>query len=147
MPIPKRDFVSPPRFIVVRSFDINHPGTEPENLQGGVAWGTLTRSIILLGEVVEIKPGIITKHQNGEHTMEPLYSRIISLRTENNDLIYTVPGGLIGVRLKLDPFLIIKNKLNGRILGHPGKLSDIYTIIHYNIHLIKNLGINSYLNI
>ena len=54
--------------------------------------------------MVEIKLGVITKYQNGEYTMEPLYSRIISLKTENNDLIYDVPGGLIGVRLKLEPF-------------------------------------------
>ena len=49
LPIPKRDFISPPRFVVIRSFDINHPGTEPENLEGGVAGGTLTRGILRLG--------------------------------------------------------------------------------------------------
>ena len=55
LPIPKRDFVSPPRFIVVRSFDINKPGTESKNLKGDVAGGTLI-SILKVGEVVEIKP-------------------------------------------------------------------------------------------
>jgi translation initiation factor 2 subunit 3 len=139
LPIPKRDFVSPPRFIVIRSFDINHPGTEGENLEGGVAGGTLTRGILRLGEVVEIKPGFITKNQNGEHVVQPLYSRIVSLRTEENDLIYAVPGGLIGVGLKLDPFLTSKDKLNGRILGYPGKLPDIYISIVVKTHLMARL--------
>jgi translation initiation factor 2 subunit 3 len=137
LPIPKRDFVSPPKFVVIRSFDINHPGTEAEDLKGGVAGGTLTRGILRLGEVVEIKPGIISKGQKGEHIVQPLYSRIVSLKAENNDLIYAVPGGLIGVGLKIDPFLTSKDKLNGRILGHPGKLPDIYTSIVVKTHLMS----------
>ena len=139
LPIPKRDFISPPRFIIIRSFDINHPGTEAEDLQGGVAGGTLTKGIIRLGEIVEIKPGFISKNQNGEHVVQPLYSRIVSLRTENNELLYAVPGGLIGVGLKLDPFLTSKDKLIGRILGHPGKLPDIFVSIIVKTHLMARL--------
>ena len=41
LPVPKRDITSPPRFIVVRSFDVNHPGEESQNLKGGIAGGTL----------------------------------------------------------------------------------------------------------
>jgi len=52
LPISKRDFISPPLLIAVRSFDFNKPGTEVENLQGGVAGGTLTRCILCLGEIV-----------------------------------------------------------------------------------------------
>ena len=137
LPIPKRDFVSPPRLIVVRSFDNNYPGTAPDNLKGGVVGGTLTRGILRLGEVVEIRPGTISKKQNGEYEVQPLFSRIVSLRTENNELIYAVPGGLIGVGLKLDPFLTSKDKLIGRILGHPGKLPDIYSSIVVKTHLMS----------
>ena len=93
LPIPKRDFISPPRFIIIRSFDINKPGTDAENLQGGVAGGTLTRGIIRLGEIVEIKPGIISKNDEGKSVVQTLYSRIVSLKTETNDLLYAVPGG------------------------------------------------------
>ena len=139
LPIPKRDFISPPRFIIIRSFDINHPGTEEKDLQGGVAGGTLTKGILRLGEIVEIKPGFISKNQNGEHVVQPLYSRIVSLRTENNELLYAVPGGLIGVGLKLDPFLTSKDKLIGRILGHPGKLPDIFVSIIVKTHLMARL--------
>ena len=81
LPIPKRDLLSPPRFIVVRSFDINHPGEESENLQGGVAGGTLMRGVLRVGEVVEIRPGIVIKDPSGSYkSITPIYSRIVSLR-------------------------------------------------------------------
>jgi len=139
LPIPKRDFISPPRFIVIRSFDTNKPGTEPEHLEGGVVGGTLTRGILRVGEMVEIRPGILSKNENGQHVVQPLYSRIVSIRTEENQLIYAVPGGLIGVGLKIDPFMTSKSKFGGRIMGHPGKLPDIYTTFVINIHLMSRL--------
>lgn len=139
LPIPKRDLISPPRFIVVRSFDINHPGEEAENLQGGVAGGTLMRGILRVGEIVEIRPGIVMKDATGYKSITPIYSRIVSLRAENNDLIYAIPGGLIGVGLKVDPFLTRANKLIGKFLGHPGKLPDINASIVVKTHLLKNI--------
>ena len=86
MSISKRDLLSPPRFIVIRSFDINHPVEESENLQGGVSGGTLMRGVLRVGEVVEIRPGIAIKDPSGK-SITPIYSRIVSLRAENNDLI------------------------------------------------------------
>ena len=140
LPIPKRDLLSPPRFIVVRSFDINHPGEESENLQGGVAGGTLMRGVLRVGEVVEIRPVIVLKDTTGSYkSITPIYSRILSLRAENNDLIYAIPGGLIGVGLKVDPFLTRANKLIGKFLGHPGKLPEIYVSIVVKTHLLKNI--------
>ena len=86
----------------------------------------LIRGILKVGEVVEIKPGIIEiNNQNGKKKI-PLISRIVSLMAEENDLIYCIPGGLIGVGLKIDPFLTRSDRLVGGILGHPGKLPDIY---------------------
>ncbi len=139
LPIPKRDFVSPPRFIVVRSFDINYPGEETENLQGGVAGGTLIRGILRVGEIVEIRPGVVLKDASGYRSVTPIYSRIVSLKAEKNDLIYAIPGGLIGVGLKVDPFLTRGNRLVGKFLGHPGKLPDINVSIVVKTHLLKRL--------
>ena len=139
LPIPKRDFISPPRFIVVRSFDINYPGEEAQNLQGGVAGGTLIRGVLKVGEIVEIRPGIVSKDPDGKKKITPIYSRIVSLKAEKNDLIYAIPGGLIGVGLKIDPFLTRSNRLVGKILGHPGKLPDIHDKIYVKTHLLKRL--------
>ena len=37
----RRDFVSPPQMIVIRSFDVNKPGSEVDDLKGGVAGGSI----------------------------------------------------------------------------------------------------------
>ena len=139
IPIPKRDFLSPPRFIIVRSFDVNHPGEEPQNLKGGVAGGTLVRGIIKLGETVEIRPGQSMVSPTGTTKLTPILTRIVSLKTEKNDLIYAVPGGLIGVGLTIDPYLTKGDHLVGKILGHPGELPDILTKIIVRCHLLRGL--------
>lgn len=37
----RSDFVSPPQMIVIRSFDVNKPGSEVDDLKGGVAGGSI----------------------------------------------------------------------------------------------------------
>jgi translation initiation factor 2 subunit 3 len=115
LPIPIRDFNSAPKFIVVRSFDVNHPGEEAIKLQGGVAGGTLIRGVLRLGEEVEIRPGIISRSQEGNLKVTPILTKIVSLKAEKNELIYAVPGGLIGVGLQIDPFLTKGDRLVGRV--------------------------------
>lgn len=43
IPIPERNFVSPPNMIVIRSFDVNKPGFEVDEIRGGVAGGSILR--------------------------------------------------------------------------------------------------------
>ncbi len=46
-----------------------------------------------------MRPGIVSKDQEGKLTCRPIFSRIVSLFAEQNDLQYAVPGGLIGKNL------------------------------------------------
>lgn len=46
IPIPLRDFSAPPRLIVIRSFDVNKPGCEVDDLKGGVAGGSILRGVL-----------------------------------------------------------------------------------------------------
>ncbi len=46
IPIPVRDFTSTPRLIVIRSFDVNKPGAEVDDLKGGVAGGSIMRGVL-----------------------------------------------------------------------------------------------------
>lgn len=48
IPIPERNFVSPPNMIVIRSFDVNKPGFEVDEIKGGVAGGSILRVCVLL---------------------------------------------------------------------------------------------------
>ena len=43
-----------------------------------------------------MRPGIVSKDNDGVLKCQPIKSRIVSLFAEQNDLQYAVPGGLIG---------------------------------------------------
>lgn len=43
IPIPERNFISPPNMIVIRSFDVNKPGSEVDEIRGGVAGGSILK--------------------------------------------------------------------------------------------------------
>lgn len=127
IPIPVRDFTSDPRLIVIRSFDVNKPGAEVDDLKGGVAGGSILTGVLRLGQEVEIRPGIVTKDSQGRTKCQPIFSRIMSLHAENNLLQFAVPGGLIGVGTRIDPTLCRADRLVGQVLGAVGKLPKIYT--------------------
>jgi translation initiation factor 2 subunit 3 len=127
IPVPVRDFASDPRLIVIRSFDVNKPGAEVDELKGGVAGGSILTGVLRLGQEVEIRPGIVTKDSAGRNKCKPIFSRIMSLHAENNLLQFAVPGGLIGVGTRIDPTLCRADRLVGQVLGAIGKLPKIYT--------------------
>ena len=96
IPVPPRDFSAAPHMIVIRSFDVNKPGAEIEELKGGVAGGSILTGVLKLGDEIEIRPGIVSKDDQGKIQCRPIFSRIVTLFAENNDLKFAVPGGLIG---------------------------------------------------
>lgn len=144
IPVPVRDFVSPPQMIVIRSFDVNKPGSEVEELKGGVAGGSILQGVLRMGQEVEVRPGIITKDAEGRVRCLPIYSRIVGLFTESNALQYAVPGGLIGVGLTVDPTLTRADRLVGQVLGQVGALPDVFSELEINFFLLRRLlGVRS----
>jgi translation initiation factor 2 subunit 3 len=63
----------------------------------------------------QVRPGIITKDSEGRVKCIPIYSRIVSLFAEQNELQFAVPGGLIGVGLTVDPTLTRADRLVGQV--------------------------------
>ena len=53
IPVPVRDFTSDPRLIVIRSFDVNKPGAEVDELMGGVVGGSILRGILKVTKAFE----------------------------------------------------------------------------------------------
>lgn len=49
-----------------------------------------------VGQEIEVRPGIVSKDQEGKLMCKPIFSKIVSLFAEHNDLQYAAPGGLIG---------------------------------------------------
>ena len=139
IPVPPRDFSASPRLIVIRSFDVNKPGSEIDDLKGGVAGGSILNGVFKIGDEIEIRPGIVTKDDNGKIQCKPIFSHIVTLFAEHNDLKFAVPGGLIGLGTKVDPTLCRAGRLGGQVVGAKGNLPSIYTDIEINYFLLRRL--------
>ena len=82
---------------------------------------------------------MVLKDSNGKLKCEPIRSKIVSLFAEKNDLMYAVPGGLIGVGTKIDPTLCKADRLVGQLLGAVGRLPKTYTVFEISYHLFKRV--------
>jgi translation initiation factor 2 subunit 3 len=60
-----------------------------------------------VNQEIEIRPGIITKDNDGQLQCRPIISKIISLYAEQNELAFAVPGGLVGKKERQGNFLEI----------------------------------------
>ena len=125
--------------LVIRSFDVNKPGAEVDDLKGGVAGGSILKGVLKVGQEIEVRPGIVSKDNEGRLQCRPLLSKIVSLYAEQNDLAFAVPGGLIGVGTKIDPTLCRADRLVGQVLGEVGALPEIYTEIQITYFLLRRL--------
>lgn len=139
VPVPPRDFLSSPRMIVIRSFDVNKPGEEVDDLKGGVAGGSIMQGVLRVGDAIEVRPGINIRDASGKMKCIPIVSVIRSMHAEQNDLQYAVPGGLIGVGTKIDPTLTRADRLVGQVLGARGHLPDVYAELEVNFFLLRRL--------
>ncbi|WP_456370565.1 translation initiation factor IF-2 subunit gamma, partial [Geoglobus sp.] len=135
IPTPERDLDSPPLMYVARSFDVNRPGTRPENLVGGVVGGSLSRGRLRVGDEIEIRPGV--KDERGNYN--PLFSEVVSIMASGRNVEEATPGGLIGVATKLDPFITKGDGLVGNVVGHPGKLPDVLFEFTREVQLIERV--------
>ena len=137
--MPKRNFVLPPRLIVIRSFDVNKPGCEVDDLQGGVAGGSILHGVLRDGQEIEVRPGIVTKDESNKFQCIPILSRVVSLYAERNTLQYAVPGGLIGVGTMIDPTLCRADRLVGQVLGAVGELPPVFSELEISYFLLRRL--------
>jgi len=71
IPTPERDLQVTPLMYTARSFDINKPGSRPDDLRGGVIGGSLIQGVLKQGEDIEICPGRRIEVE-GRKTIEPI---------------------------------------------------------------------------
>jgi len=139
IPIPIRDFTAEPKLIIIRSFDVNKPGCEVDDLKGGVAGGSILKGVLKVGQEIEVRPGLVSKDAEGKLTCKPIFSRIVSLYAEQNELMYAVPGGLIGVGTMIDPTLSRADRMVGQVLGSINALPEIFTELEISYFLLRRL--------
>lgn len=121
IPTPEHDLKKSPLMFVARSFDINRPGTHPENLKGGAIGGSLNCGIFRPGDEIEMRPGRKVE-TGGTVKWVPIKTVITTIHAGNDEMEEARPGGLIGIGTKLDPSITKSDALVGQVAGIPGKL-------------------------
>jgi len=123
---PKRDSSADPIMYVVRSFDVNRPGSDVKSMNGGVVGGAVVSGKFRVGDEIEIRPGMKSLKAKGD-TYRPILTRILSISTDTSGLEEAVPGGLIAFGTALDPSITKADNLVGNLVGKQGKLPESKT--------------------
>jgi translation initiation factor 2 subunit 3 len=134
IPTPDRDLSKDPIMYVARSFDVNKPGTRPDQLKGGVVGGSLIQGVLGVGDEIEIAPGIRTEK---ERKWERIITEITSVFTGKKQVKKAGPGGLLAIGTKLDPALTKSDGFVGRIVGKPNHLPEPKERIGLRVHLLE----------
>lgn len=123
VPKPERQLETDVKMIVIRSFNVNRQDTPIKDLQGGVIGGTIIQGVLRVGQRVCVLPGIAIKNPPDdtnpdapEWQYQPLVSIVESIKSEENNIYFARPGGLLGIQLRIDPALTAQDKLVGSIL-------------------------------
>lgn len=116
IPTPKRDETKPPFMYIIRSFDVNKPGTHIEEMEGGIIGGTIAQGKFSVGENLEIRPGIMNERE-GRTVYDPLISEIVSLQAGAQEVKEATCGGLVGIGTLLDPAYSKADGLTGNVAG------------------------------
>lgn len=132
IPTPERDTSKPSQMMVVRSFDVNKPGTEIKNLVGGVLGGSLIQGEFKIGDEIEVRPGIRLKDK-----WTPLKTTVKGLQKAGRDIEKAGAGGLLGVLTQLDPFLTKADSLTGSIAGKD--LQPVLDKLSLKINLFESI--------
>ncbi|NPA76026.1 MAG: translation initiation factor IF-2 subunit gamma [Euryarchaeota archaeon] len=138
IPTPEFDPEKSPRLYIARSFDVNKPGTKPNDLMGGVIGGSLIQGKLEIGDEIEILPGLYMAEGN-RINYEPLHTEVVSLVSGGREWDEIRPGGLVGIGTKLDPALTKNDGLLGRIAGKPGTLPPVVYEMSMDVHLLERV--------
>jgi len=143
IPTPVRAAGKDPKMLIVRSFDINKPGTAPKDLVGGVVGGALVSGTLKVGDEVEISPGIRAGNKYVQLT-----AKVIGLQKAGINLETAGPGGLLGLMTSLDPSLTKSDTLVGNVLGLVGKLPPPINSLNLHINIIqRSVGSNEQVSV
>lgn len=133
---PDRDEKKDAVMHVLRSFDVNRPGTSIKKIKGGVIGGSLTQGVFEVGDEIEIKPGIASEKRKGKY--DSLVTTITSLGTGAGTVKSVKPGGLVAIGTKLDPSMTRSDSFIGSVIGRPGTLPESTTLLKMSVNLFDS---------
>jgi translation initiation factor 2 gamma subunit (eIF-2gamma) len=128
-------------FRITRSFDINQPGINYKSIVGGCVGGSLISGNLQLDDIVEIRPGILTKGKDGRYTNEPIITKLLSFESDKKKIDQVEPGGLVALLTYIDPCFCKGDALRGNILTKLGEGLTVYQDIKLSYTNIDELGI------
>ncbi|MEM0068113.1 MAG: translation initiation factor IF-2 subunit gamma [Saccharolobus sp.] len=131
---PDRDLSQQPIMLVIRSFDINKPGTLFDSLKGGVIGGSIVQGVFKIDQEIKILPGIRTEKQ-GKVSYQPIFTKISSIRFGDEEFSEAKPGGLVAIGTYLDPSLTKADSLLGSVVT----LADAKVPVLWNIRIKHHL--------
>jgi translation initiation factor 2 subunit 3 len=136
LPTPPRDETKLPLMYIIRSFDVNKPGTLLEELKGGVLGGTILQGKFKVGEKVEIRPGIRIK-KDKKNVSAPMFSEIVTLYAGGKNVNEAYCGGLVGVGTLLDPSFSKADSLKGNVVGKTDQLPPTLSTLAMEFYILK----------
>lgn len=104
---------------VLRSFDVNKPGSPIKQVKGGIIGGALVQGQLNIADEIEIRPGVLDE-KKGKY--DPISSEVSTLGTGAGLVESVRPGGLVAIGTKLDPTFTKSDSLIGSVVGKPGTL-------------------------
>lgn len=145
---PIRNYDATLKMIIIRSFNINKQEVSLDQLEGGVVGGSITQGVLHKGDKISIYPGLIDKNNDSEKTRwkyKPIKGTVLSINSETNNLDFAIPGGLIGIKLDIDPGLAVKDNLVGNILTNYDNTDayTVYEIIFVELELFNDIQITN----
>jgi len=138
IPTPERDPDDDALMYVARSFDINRPGTEPQDLLGGVLGGSLVQGELEVDDDLQVRPGHEVE-EGGSSEWRDIETDVRSLQAGGENVEKVSPGGLLGVGTGLDPSLTKGDALAGQVAGPPGALPPTRRQFTMDVELLDRL--------
>jgi translation initiation factor 2 subunit 3 len=138
IPLPKRNLEGKPIFVIARSFDINRPGSKPEELKGAILGGTLRQGRLKVGDDIEIKPGRIVKEAN-QFRFETIKTKIKKMFVGSKEVSELTPGGSMSIETGLDMSLARADLLAGNVVSLAGQLPNITTNLKIKFKTFKEM--------
>ena len=137
----KADRSADPFMYVARSFDINKPGMDAVNIEGGIVGGTIVKGTLKVGDEIEIRPGINTSQDAKKDKYEPVVTVIKGINNGSEEIKEAFPGGLIGILTEIDPAFTKADSMVGNVVGHVGKLPPLISSVSMKFNKLKRSDI------
>ena len=123
---------------IIRSFDINKPGTDFKQLQGGILGGCVKYGSFKISDKIKILPGI-KQTKNGKEFYKEISTNIIGIRTDKENVESANYGGNYAILTDLDPVVTKSDSLIGQtIVKQDEKINTNYEL-NFEANLFKKV--------